>query len=193
MHLIELRLGNNNVLRLPPSHALTEGAKGKELPEAQHCCSVRSNKADEASAEFFWSDCTPGSGAADREDQEEFEAQRQPDMHAIRSISQGSARRPSSLLMESATSNCALACGPMGPARDLPSKTSPWPNLSRIRIQSRWVFISRGRSRRTRAELASSRGLQLPTELQLPSKPLALREMRRWPPTPAITRIRRWL
>ena len=52
-HLVELCVGNNNALRLP--HALREGAKDKELPEARHCYSVRTltNTTDEASSEFF--------------------------------------------------------------------------------------------------------------------------------------------
>ena len=52
-HLVELRVGNNNGLRLP--HILREGVKSKELPETEthHCYSVRNNTPDDASSEFF--------------------------------------------------------------------------------------------------------------------------------------------
>ena len=50
-HLVELRVGNDIVLRLP--HTLREGVKSKELPEVHHCYSVRTNTTEEASSEFF--------------------------------------------------------------------------------------------------------------------------------------------
>ena len=50
-HLVELRVGTDNVLRLP--HMLREGVKSKELSETHHCYSVRTNTTEEASSECF--------------------------------------------------------------------------------------------------------------------------------------------
>ena len=49
-HLLELRVGTDNVLRLP--HMLREGAKSKELPESHPCYSVRTNTTEEEALSF---------------------------------------------------------------------------------------------------------------------------------------------